>query len=58
MASSRTHSQANNQLVNIPKTHWDVFEGLDLAQSLLWLSELANYVFGRISHSRAISCPA
>ena len=40
------------------KAHWDVFEGLDLDAITLWLSELASYVFGHISHSRAIPCPA
>jgi len=40
------------------KAHWDVFEGLELGAITLWLSELARYAFGRIPHSRAISCPA
>jgi len=40
------------------KAHWDVFEGLDLDAITLWLSELASYVFGHVSHSRAIPCPA
>jgi hypothetical protein len=39
------------------KTHWDVFEGLDLGAITLWLGELMSYVLGSISHSRAIPCP-
>lgn len=40
------------------KAHWDVFEGLDLDAITLWLSELADYLLGHFSHSRAIPCPA
>ena len=40
------------------KAHGDVFEGLDLDAITLWISELANFVFGHISHSRVIRRPA
>ncbi len=40
------------------KSHLDVFEGIDLDAITLWLSELARYVFGHISHRRTISSPA
>ncbi len=40
------------------KSHLDVFAGIDLDTIILWLSELASYVFGHISpHGRAIPCP-